>query len=96
MVRLRASRTLTARCRQQTAAPIQRGLADNVGPARGAALASALARPCNVAPFHRAGIRMLVGTDTPQPFVVPGASLHEGTASFVAVALQQTPLLGVC
>lgn len=37
--------------------------------------------------FHRAGVRMLVGTDTPQPFVVPGASVHEELANFVAAGL---------
>jgi imidazolonepropionase-like amidohydrolase len=37
--------------------------------------------------FHRAGVRMLVGTDTPQPFVVPGASVHEELANFVAAGM---------
>lgn len=37
--------------------------------------------------FHRAGVRMLVGTDTPQPFVVPGAAVHEELANFVAAGL---------
>lgn len=37
--------------------------------------------------FHRAGVLMLVGTDTPQPFVVPGASVHEELANFVAAGL---------
>jgi hypothetical protein len=27
--------------------------------------------------LHEAGVRILAGTDTPNPFVVPGASLHE-------------------
>jgi imidazolonepropionase-like amidohydrolase len=40
-----------------------------------------------VGAFHRAGVRMLVGTDTPQPFVVPGASVHEELANFVAAGL---------
>jgi imidazolonepropionase-like amidohydrolase len=40
-----------------------------------------------VGEFHRAGVRMLVGTDTPQPFVVPGASVHEELANFVAAGL---------
>jgi imidazolonepropionase-like amidohydrolase len=34
--------------------------------------------------FRRAGVRMLIGTDTPQPFVFPGASVHEELANFVA------------
>jgi imidazolonepropionase-like amidohydrolase len=34
--------------------------------------------------FRRAGVRLLVGTDTPQPFVIPGASVHEELANFVA------------
>ena len=37
--------------------------------------------------FHRAGVRMLVGTDTPQPFVVPGASVHDELANLVAAGL---------
>ncbi len=37
--------------------------------------------------FPRTGVRMLVGTDTPQPFVVPGASVHEELANFVAAGL---------
>lgn len=40
-----------------------------------------------VGAFHRAGVRMLVGTDTPQPFVVPGASVHEELANFVAAGM---------
>ena len=27
--------------------------------------------------LHEAGVRILAGTDTPNPFIVPGASLHE-------------------
>jgi imidazolonepropionase-like amidohydrolase len=34
--------------------------------------------------FRRAGVPMLVGTDTPQPFVFPGASVHDELANFVA------------
>jgi imidazolonepropionase-like amidohydrolase len=40
-----------------------------------------------VGAFHRAGVRMLVGTDTPQPFVIPGASVHEELVNFVAAGL---------
>jgi imidazolonepropionase-like amidohydrolase len=37
-----------------------------------------------VAALRRAGVPMLVGTDTPQPFVFPGASVHEELENFVA------------
>lgn len=40
-----------------------------------------------VGAFHHAGVKMVVGTDTPQPFVVPGASVHEELANFVAAGL---------
>jgi imidazolonepropionase-like amidohydrolase len=40
-----------------------------------------------VGEFHRAGVRMLVGTDSPQPFVVPGASVREELANLVAAGL---------
>jgi imidazolonepropionase-like amidohydrolase len=40
-----------------------------------------------VGQFHRAGVKLLVGTDTPLPFVVPGASAHEELANFVAAGL---------
>jgi imidazolonepropionase-like amidohydrolase len=40
-----------------------------------------------VGAFHRAGVRLLVGTDTPQPFVIPGAAVHEELANFVAAGL---------
>ena len=34
--------------------------------------------------FHEAGVRMVVGSDTPNPFVVPGQSVHLELANFVA------------
>jgi len=37
--------------------------------------------------FQRAGVRLLVGTDTPQPFVIPGVSVHEELAALVAAGL---------
>lgn len=37
-----------------------------------------------VSAFRSAGVPMLIGTDTPQPFVYPGASVHEEIANFVA------------
>ena len=37
--------------------------------------------------LHDAGARLLVGTDTPHPFVMPGFSIHEELANFVAAGL---------
>jgi imidazolonepropionase-like amidohydrolase len=37
--------------------------------------------------LHDAGARILVGTDTPHPFVMPGFSVHEELANFVAAGL---------
>lgn len=37
--------------------------------------------------LHAAGVRLAVGTDTPNPFLVPGASLHEELALLVAAGL---------
>jgi imidazolonepropionase-like amidohydrolase len=37
--------------------------------------------------FHRAGVRLMVGSDTPNPFVFPGASLHDELANYVAAGL---------
>lgn len=37
--------------------------------------------------FHRAGVPLLVGSDTPNPFVFPGASMHDELANFVAAGL---------
>jgi imidazolonepropionase-like amidohydrolase len=37
--------------------------------------------------MHRAGVRLLAGTDTPAPFVVPGASLHDELALLVDAGL---------
>jgi imidazolonepropionase-like amidohydrolase len=33
--------------------------------------------------MHKAGVRFLVGTDTPNPFCLPGFSLHDELALFV-------------
>lgn len=41
----------------------------------------------NVAALHRAGAPLLVGTDTPNPYVVPGDSLHDELALFVKAGL---------
>jgi hypothetical protein len=43
-----------------------------------------------VAAFHRAGVKLAIGTDTPNPFVAMGASVHLELANFVAAGL--TPL----
>ncbi len=40
--------------------------------------------------MHRAGVPFLAGTDTPNPCLVPGFSLHEELAELVAAGL--TPL----
>lgn len=40
-----------------------------------------------VAALHRAGAGVLAGTDTPNPFGVPGASLHEELERLVAAGL---------
>lgn len=40
-----------------------------------------------VGAFHRAGVPMLIGTDTPNPFVFPGASVHDELANFVAAGM---------
>jgi imidazolonepropionase-like amidohydrolase len=40
-----------------------------------------------ISAFHRAGVRLLIGSDTPNPFVVPGASVHLELANFVAAGL---------
>ena len=40
-----------------------------------------------IAAFHRAGVPLLVGSDTPNPFVFPGASLHDELANWVAAGL---------
>jgi imidazolonepropionase-like amidohydrolase len=37
--------------------------------------------------LHDAGARLVIGTDTPHPFVVPGFSVHEELQNFVSVGL---------
>jgi hypothetical protein len=37
--------------------------------------------------FHGAGVRLAVGSDTPNPFVLPGLSVHLELANFVAAGL---------
>jgi imidazolonepropionase-like amidohydrolase len=43
-----------------------------------------------VAALHRAGVKLAIGTDTPNPFVAMGASVHLELANFVAAGM--TPL----
>jgi Amidohydrolase family len=45
------------------------------------------ARAKVVKALHDAGGRLLVGTDTPHPFVMPGFAVHEELANFVSVGL---------
>jgi imidazolonepropionase-like amidohydrolase len=40
-----------------------------------------------VASMHRAGVKLLAGTDTPNPFVFPGDSLHEELELLVKAGL---------
>jgi uncharacterized protein YciI len=37
--------------------------------------------------LHRAGVKLVVGTDTPNPFVAMGASVHQELANFVAAGI---------
>ncbi len=37
--------------------------------------------------FHRAGVPLMTGTDTPNPFVFPGSSMHDELANYVAAGL---------
>ena len=46
-----------------------------------------------VGALHDAGARLLVGTDTPNPFVVPGFSLHDELANFEAAGLDRGRVL---
>lgn len=45
-------------------------------------------REALVRALHEAGAGLLVGTDTPNPFVVPGVSVHEELTRLVAAGLQ--------
>jgi uncharacterized protein YfkK (UPF0435 family) len=46
-----------------------------------------------ISAFHRAGVRLLIGLDTPNPFVIPGASVHLELANFVAAGLSPAEAL---
>jgi hypothetical protein len=43
--------------------------------------------------FHKAGVRLAIGSDTPNPFVIPGASVHLELANFVAAGLSPAETL---
>ena len=44
-------------------------------------------RSSMVRALHQAGARLLVGTDTPHPFVLPGLSVHDELRNFIAAGL---------
>ena len=46
-----------------------------------------LNRLAMIAALHRAGVRIAIGSDTPNPFVLPGISVHLELANFVAAGL---------
>jgi imidazolonepropionase-like amidohydrolase len=46
-----------------------------------------------VAALHRAGARLLVGTDTPNPYVVPGDAMHEELELLVSAGLTPSDAL---
>lgn len=48
-----------------------------------------------VSALHRAAAPLLVGTDTPNPFVVPGFSLHEEMALFVEAGVAPAEVLAL-
>lgn len=48
-----------------------------------------------VAALHKEGARLLVGTDTGNPWVVPGFSLHEELANFVAAGIEPSDVLRI-
>lgn len=54
---------------------------------------SRLNRLALVRAFRQAGVPMLIGTDTPQPFTFPGASVHEELANFVAAGFSPVQAL---
>ena len=58
--------------------PSRNPLVAELSPAGGGDARSRIARMMElVGALHAAGVPVLAGTDTPQPFVVPGAGLHE-------------------
>lgn len=65
-----------------------RDLLDNFGPAEAEILERGeLNRNRLVAALHDARVGVLIGTDTPNPFVVPGFSVHEELRNFVEAGL---------
>lgn len=65
----------------------RRARMDDVAKWRRAQAARARAFTEVVAIFHQAGVPLLTGTDSLNPWNVPGASLHEELANFVAAGL---------
>jgi imidazolonepropionase-like amidohydrolase len=55
--------------------------------------AGAIHRHQVVAALHNAGVSLLMGTDTPNPFVVPGFSLHDELALAVTAGLSPADAL---
>ena len=48
-----------------------------------------------VGALDEAGAPLLVGTDTPNPFVVPGSSLHDEMANFEAAGIDRGRILAL-
>ena len=46
-----------------------------------------VARAKIIKALHDTGARLLVGTDTPHPFVMPGFSVHDELSNFVSVGM---------
>ncbi len=44
--------------------------------------------------LHEAGVKLALGTDTPNPFVVPGFSVHEELANFIEAGFTPRQALG--
>ena len=43
--------------------------------------------------LHNAGVPLLIGTDTPNPFVLPGFSLHQELANYEAAGIERMRIL---
>lgn len=65
----------------------RRARLDDVGAWRAAARERAKAFAEVIAIFHQEGVPLLTGTDSLNPWNVPGASLHEEIANFVAAGM---------
>ena len=47
-----------------------------------------------VGKMHRAGVNLLIGTDTPNPYVFPGTSLHDEMELFVKAGVSPAEVQG--